>query len=251
MPKKFSSQLPRWRAWVTALASAASERLMPSDCLMCGSGDSAALCEACLSGIVDTRASRCTCCGLTLMNRAPAEALCGACQREPPAFDQTLVVADYAPPIDALVQDLKFRAQLPLASAFGRLLIRAAGSSLQNADVLLPVPLSRERLEQRGFNQALEIARPVARAWQMPVIIDSCVRTKNTSAQAELPLTQRRVNMRGAFAVRDRRIIDNQHVVVVDDVMTTGHTLQELAACLKRHGAARISNLVLARTPIR
>jgi ComF family protein len=113
------------------------------------------------------------------------------------------------------------------------------------------VPLSRERLEQRGFNQALEIARPLARAWNKPLIIDSCVRTRNTSPQAELPLTQRRVNMRGAFAVRNRRIIENQHVVVVDDVMTTGHTLQELAACLKRHGAARVSNLVLARTPIR
>ena len=204
-----------------------------------------------MSGIVDTRTSRCTSCGLAVMSSAPTETLCGACRSEPPAFDQTVVVADYAPPIDSLVQDLKFRAQLPLARAFGHLLIRAAGSSLQNADLVLPVPLSRERLEQRGFNQALEIARPLARAWQIPLIIDSCVRTRNTSAQAELPLNERRVNMRGAFAVRDRRVIENQHVMVVDDVMTTGHTLHELASCLKRHGAARISNLVLARTPIR
>ena len=204
-----------------------------------------------MNGLVDTVTPRCTRCGLKMMTSAHTDTLCGACQSEPPAFDQTLVVADYAPPIDSLVQDLKFRAQLPLASAFGGLLIRAAGSSLQAADVLLPVPLSRERLEQRGFNQALEIARPLARAWHKPLIIDSCVRTRNTSPQAELPLTQRRVNMRGAFAVRNRRIIENQHVVVVDDVMTTGHTLQELAACLKRHGAARVSNLVLARTPIR
>jgi len=186
-----------------------------------------------------------------MMSSVHTDTLCGACRSEPPAFDQTIVVADYAPPIDSLVQDLKFRAQLPLASAFGGLLIRAAGSSLQAADVLLPVPLSHERLEQRGFNQALEIARPLARAWNMPLILDSCVRTRNTRAQAELPLTQRRVNMRGAFAVRDRRVIENQHVVIVDDVMTTGHTLQELGACLKRHGAARISNLVLTRTPTR
>ncbi|MFM8467446.1 MAG: ComF family protein [Oxalobacteraceae bacterium] len=243
--------LQKYRPWMSALARTVAQRLLPSDCQMCGISNSAALCDACVIRLVDTRASRCTQCGLTLMSSAPTETICGACQSEPPAFDQTLVVTDYAPPIDSLVQDLKFRAQLPLASAFGHMLIRAAGASFQAADVLLPVPLSRERLAQRGFNQAVEIARPLARAWHKPLIIDSCVRTRDTSAQAALSLTQRRVNMRGAFAVRDRRVIDHRHIVVIDDVMTTGHTLRELAACLKRHGAARVSNLVLARTPTR
>ncbi len=119
------------------------------------------------------------------------------------------------------------------------------------ADFVLPVPLSRERLEQRGFNQALELARPIALTLTLPLLADICVRTRHTSAQAELPLTQRRVNMRGAFAVRDRKVMEGKHVLLIDDVMTTGHTLRELAACLKRHGATRVSNLVLARTPAR
>ena len=249
MPKNVRKSLPGFQQWVTLLAGMVSQRLLPSDCLMCGISDTAALCVDCMHALVDTDAVRCTSCGLrvTISTGTP----CGLCQSEPPAFDQTLVVTDYAPPIDSLLQDLKFRARLPLASVFGQLLIRAAGPSLQQADILLPVPLSQERLEQRGFNQALEIARPLARAWNLPLMIDGCVRSRNTSAQAELPLTQRRVNMRGAFAVRHRSTIDNRHVLVVDDVMTTGHTLRELAACLKRHGAARVSNLVLARTPMR
>ncbi len=185
------------------------------------------------------------------MSHAP---LCGQCLSDPPAFDHTLIVTDYAPPIDALVQDLKFRARLPLARALGGLLADAAVAHLQRRgelpDCLLPVPLSRERLEGRGFNQALELARPVADALKRPLLLTSCVRTRHTSAQAELPLSDRRVNMRGAFAVCDRQRIEHQHLLVIDDVMTTGHTLRELAACLKRHGAARVSNLVLARTPV-
>ena len=210
-----------------------------------------ALCHPCMRTLGNNDASRCLTCGLGFNASPGASAVCGQCLRDPPAFDDTTVVTDYAAPIDALVQDLKFRARLPLARMFGHLLIHAASPSLQQADVLLPVPLSQHRLEQRGFNQALEIARPLARAWKMPLSLGGCVRTKDTSPQAELPLSARRVNMRGAFAVRDRKAIENRHVLVIDDVMTTGHTLRELAACLKRHGAARVSNLVLARTPTR
>ena len=210
-----------------------------------------ALCRPCMHTLGDDPASRCVTCGLHFNASPGASAVCGQCLRDPPAFDDTTVVTDYAAPIDALVQDLKFRARLPLARMFGQLLIHAASPFLKQADILIPVPLSQQRLEQRGFNQALEIARPLARAWKMPLSLGGCVRTKNTSPQAELPLSARRVNMRGAFAVRDRYAVENRHVLVIDDVMTTGHTLRELAACLKRHGAARVSNLVLARTPAR
>ncbi len=198
-------------------------------------------------------ARRCEQCGLRLeaITQESPVRICGQCLSDPPAFDRSLVATDYVPPIDTLVHDLKFRARLPLAQGFGQVLVDVAGTALSPADILIPVPLSQERLELRGFNQALEIARPIAAVWKLPLLTDICVRTRNTSAQAELPLSQRRVNMRGAFAVRDRKAIENKHVLVIDDVMTTGHTLRELAACLKRHGAARVSNLVLARTPMR
>lgn len=241
---------------MTAFVRAVSQALLPSHCLLCSASSTAALCAACMKSLSSDQPPRCTVCGLRMaLDDASEASPCGQCLKDPPAFHDSLIVMDYKAPVDALIQDLKFRAQLPLANAFGQLLADAAGHRQGRtdtpADVLLPVPLSRERLEQRGFNQAMELARPVAEALGLPLLAGSCVRTRNTSAQTALPVSQRRVNMRGAFAVRDRTAIENRHVMVIDDVMTTGHTLRELAACLKRHGAARVSNLVLARTPMR
>lgn len=226
-----------------------ANRLLPMHCALCGSSSPHLLCTVCAGTLVNTDIARCRCCGIRLDTHESAEQ-CGACLVSPPAFSETCVVTDYAPPFDALVQALKFRAQLPLATAFAQLLIAVAPAQHQHADAILPVPLYRERLASRGFNQSLEIARPIARAWKMPLITTACVRVRDTQAQASLPLAQRRVNMRGAFALQERAAIASKHILLVDDVMTTGHTLNELGACLIRHGAARVSNLVLARTPI-
>lgn len=177
---------------------------------------------------------------------------CARCVAAPPAFDACFTAARYAPPVDQLVLALKFRANLPLAAAFARRLIAAVPrAALADADLIVAVPLSAGRLAERGFNQSLEIARPLARAWQLPLPLDACVRVRETEPQATLPLRQRRDNMRGAFAVTQRGAVAGKHVVIVDDVMTTGHTLDALADCLKRHGAARVTALAFARTPPR
>lgn len=175
---------------------------------------------------------------------------CGRCLANPPAFDASFAATAYAPPADLLVQALKFRAQLPLATVFARLLLDAmADESGAAGELVMAVPLSSERLASRGFNQALEIARPLARALQLPLDIHSCVRVRDTAPQSALAPADRRDNMRDAFAVMHRQTIAGKHLLVVDDVMTTGHTLDAFAACLKRHGAARVTNLVFARTP--
>ncbi len=119
------------------------------------------------------------------------------------------------------------------------------------SDLLLAVPLPLERLAERGFNQSLEIARTLAHRWNLPMSGTVCVRVKNTQAQASLPLHQRRVNMRHAYAVQNSQLIANKRVGIVDDVMTTGYTLNELAQCLKRHGPTHVTNFVVARTPMR
>jgi len=117
-------------------------------------------------------------------------------------------------------------------------------------DLLVPVPLGEARLTQRGFNQALEIARPLSPALGIPLESRACVRLRDTDAQSTLHPEQRRKNMRGAFSVAPAYVgkLDGLHVGVVDDVMTTGETLNELAATLKRFGAARVTNFVFART---
>lgn len=204
---------------------------------------------------------RCTCCAVRLP-AAAAGLRCAACLRDPPSFDRTLALADYLPPLDRLLLDLKFHACLPLAAALGSLLARLAiahgvcgWGQPQSAGappcLLIPVPLSAERLTERGFNQAQELARPLAKALQLPIAASACARIRHTQAQATLPVDERRVNMRSAFAVLQRQAIAGKAILVVDDVMTTGQTLEALAACLKRHGATHVTNLVIARTPAR
>ena len=182
---------------------------------------------------------------------------CAACAHDPPAFDRTLALADYTAPLDRLLQDLKFSARLPLASALGSLLARRATSlnigdpSCLGADplpdpVLLPVPLSRERLAERGFNQALEIARLISKHRQIQLDYSSCRRTRLTPPQASLPLKERIKNIQGVFQC-DKNL-QGLNIALVDDVMTTGASLNELAKTLKQAGAAHVECWVIART---
>jgi ComF family protein len=183
--------------------------------------------------------------------------VCGTCLSEPPAFDTTIAACDYAAPADHLVQNLKFHAQLALASAFSQRISHAWRQQQHDSAVtqlpalMTAVPLSGARLAARGFNQALEIAKPLARDLGISLVPQLCLRTRDTQAQAALSMAQRQVNMRGAFVVAPevKASVQQRHVFVVDDVITTGHTLNALATCLKRWGAARVTNLVFARTP--
>jgi ComF family protein len=115
--------------------------------------------------------------------------------------------------------------------------------------LLCPVPLGPRRLAERGYNQALEIARPLARSLGVTLHPRLLARVHETRAQSSVAPDQRRDNIAGAFAVTDAALVQGRHIGLVDDVMTSGRTLDELAATLKRHGAARVSNLVFARTP--
>lgn len=184
-----------------------------------------------------------------------AASLCGNCLRRPPAFDASVVVTDYAPPLDQLVLDLKFGAQLALAPLFGNLLAEAMQLQLRSAwpDLLAPVPLGRQRLVERGFNQALEVGRRLARELGLPLEAHLLQRCRDTAPQSLLAPGERRANLRLAFAVPPamRGRVRGQHIGIVDDVITTGVTLDEVAATLKRAGAARVTCLAFARTPRR
>lgn len=169
--------------------------------------------------------------------------MCGRCLAQPPHYDRTLAVFNYGFPLDKLLQAFKYAHRLSLAPFFGRLLAEeAAGCS---ADLIAPLPLHRTRLRERGFNQALELARPVAHALGKPIDTDCCTRIRHTAAQAGLPWRERAKNIRGAFHCAKE--LQGKRILLVDDVMTTGASLNECARTLKLHGAEEVTLLVVAR----
>jgi ComF family protein len=225
--------------------------LLPSSCALCGGGCDGVVCTPCREHFCQAVKNRCARCANPL---PPAVAdICGVCLSYPPSYDATVFAVDYAPPLDHLVLQLKFSARLPLAPWFAELLRDAvlARPGLPLPDMLCPVPLGPARLVERGYNQALEIARPLAGALGVPLHPRLAVRQADTRAQSGISPHERAENIRGAFAIDDPELVEGRHVGIVDDVMTSGSTLEELAATFKRFGAARVTNLVFARTPPR
>ena len=228
--------------------------LLPSSCVLCGMPGDDAVCPPCSLAHVTGSPARCPCCA-NPAGLQDAARRCGACLASPPAFDATLTVCDYTAPADRLVLQLKFGARLALAPWMARRLHDAALAALARnglllPDVLCPVPLGPRRLAGRGYNQALEVARPLARSLGIALAPRLVQRLVETAAQSSLAPGQRRGNVRGAFAIDEGAAsLRGRHVGVVDDVMTSGHTLDELARVLKAAGAARVTNLVFARTP--
>lgn len=224
---------------------AAVARARAHDCLLCGapSGDAMA-CAACAADMPELPPG-CRVCAMPVPESAARESgVCGACMRSAPEFDATLAVWRYDFPLDRIVQSLKYQGNLPVARLVGEALARrVAGRAI---DVIVPMPLARERLARRGFNQAVEIARPAARARRLSVETALIERVRDTASQTDLPFTERARNVRGAFACRAD--VGSRRIAVVDDVMTTGATLAELASCLKRAGAAWVENWVVGRT---
>lgn len=218
---------------------------MPQDCLICGEVASEnGICAACLADLPRRPPTACPVCALPALNGGP----CGQCLRDVPNYDATLAVFDYAFPVDRLVQALKYRHQLSVATFFAAE-VRALGlAQAGDVDLVLPMPLHPHRLAERGFNQAVEIARPLAQAAGLPMALGQISKVRDTPSQATLGRDERLLSPRGVF--RCDCVVDGLHVLVVDDVMTTGATLNELARCLKQHGARRVTNLVVARTPV-
>ena len=205
------------------------------DCLLCGGKDGPELlCAACVAEL-PALPDACPRCALP----SPAGAVCGSCLTHPPHFDATLALWRYEFPCDGLVQALKYRARLALAGFFARSL---ASRTMPEVDLIVPMPLHPRRLAERGFNQALEIARHLGRQIEPRGVL----RVKHTPPQTDLPYEERAKNVRGAFLCK--LDLTGARVAVLDDVMTTGATLNELARALKRAGAARVENLVIART---
>ena len=216
------------------------KRLLPQDCLLCGAASGTTLlCPACATDLPRLPATRCPLCALP----TPGGSVCGRCLTAPPHYDATLAVYRYAFPIDKLVQAFKYGHRLALGAWFGSRLAELAKDF--HADLIVPMPLHRLRLRERGFNQALELARAVSRCSRIPIDARTCTRIRRTATQADLPWRERAGNVRGAFHCASD--LTGRRLVLVDDVMTTGASLNELARTVKLHGAVEVTLLTLAR----
>jgi ComF family protein len=215
-------------------------------CEVCRRWDLGRLCGDCHTRFA-TPLPRCARCGLR--TGMPVER-CGECLRDEPPFIATRCAVDYAFPWDRLIARFKFHDQVELADALVALMLREP-PPLPPGSMLLPMPLSHRRLAERGYNQAWELARRLARALSLPARADVLERVLDTPPQAELGRAERQHNLRAAFMVAPalRSAVQGRAVTLVDDVMTTGASAREAAACLLRAGAARVDVWVLARTP--
>ena len=232
--------------WWQAAGAAAG-----SLCQVCGDWQDAPLCATCRR-MHGGGAARCRCCGTRWGGLDP---VCRDCARHPPTFERTVVALDYAYPWDGLIGRFKYGQACELAGPLAALLAEAVSAALDDGqvarpDLIVPVPLAPSRWRERGYNQAWELARRVARALDRPADPDVVERIIATPHQAGLSRQARLHNLRGAFLVPPaaRARLAGARVALVDDVMTTGATAAELALTLRRAGVAEVQCWMLART---
>jgi len=235
--------------WLKRVSLSVLEFFLPRLCLFCGAtvGEDApvAVCPACEAQIQWVASPLCTCCGKVFASRDGADRVCGECQKKPPPCTRARAAVLYAEPVSQAITRFKFGRQMACLPVMQHWLRRPLCLELAAAaDLAAPVPLHRKRLKNRGFNQSLYLAQAFP---QIPLAREALVRTRHTRPQVGLNDKERRDNVKGAFAVPDPALVKGKHVLLVDDLYTTGSTVKECARVLLKAGASRVEVLTVAR----
>ena len=226
--------------------------LYPPRCLLCGRAgrNGMDMCDFCHQSLPFNHTA-CVVCALPLPPSTYEGTVCGRCQKKTPFYDQAFSVFSYQQPVIWLIQQLKFNDRLTHARLLGDLLAASDCIERLAADediCILPVPLFKTRLRQRGFNQSIELARALSKKSGWPMELQRVQRVRETVSQTGLDAKARRRNIRGAFDVVES--LSQKQVVIIDDVVTTGSTVNELSRVLKKSGVERVTVLSLARAPL-
>lgn len=243
--KQLTPAVKRW-------AGVAVDAIFPPRCFLCADiiSQKGHVCVSCWRELQFITAPQCGCCGHPFEYAVGEDALCGACIQDEPAYDKARAVLSYDDASRKLVTRFKFSDMTHSGHTLASWMIRAGEQCTRDADVIVPVPLHRMRLVKRRYNQAAILARYIARQTELPLLVDGLKRLKHTTPQSGLSRRQRKLNVKGAFAVPSSRLqqIEKKRILLIDDVMTTGATLEACAKALKKAGAAQVRVLTLART---
>lgn len=237
--------------WLGRAIRMAVDAVLPPICLSCGAlvSEPGALCPECWAKVGFLAAPQCQCCGTPFDVELGPDALCGRCMDEPPVWRRARAVFAYDDSSKPLVLRFKHADRIEGAPAFARWMARAGADLLAEADIIVPVPLHSWRLLARRYNQAAVLANALGKLAGKPVAPDALVRQRRTPVQGHLTREQRLRNVKGAFTIRPRRLaaIKDKHVLLIDDVLTTGATVGECARVLTKAGAASVDVLTLGR----
>ncbi|MEE9452154.1 MAG: ComF family protein [Gammaproteobacteria bacterium] len=227
-----------------------TQNIFPATCILCSSRSdlSVDICRDCFNDLPVLQQA-CIKCANILQGGNTQEIVCGQCLKTPPPFNRTVALFHYQHPVNHLLTALKFHGKL----TYGRLLGQLMAQYLQQVytDVkhlpqcIIPMPLHYKRLKSRGFNQALELAQPIAQCLKLPLNYTHCQRIKATTPQMLIPAKERKKNVNNAFQVKPLRI---KHIALVDDIMTTGHTAAQMSKVLLKSGVEKIDLWCCART---
>ena len=227
--------------------------LLPGICVHCRKPASQHqdLCDACLLELPLVE-HPCTVCGLPLPTSNLAASLCGSCMARPPGFCRSVNPFQYQPPVSSLIAGFKYRNKLVNGRVLGEQLASHLAWQYQDSalpSTIIPVPLHKARIRQRGYNQALEIARTLSHCLNIAISRDTVSRARNTTQQTGLTARARKRNLRCAFTINsDIQFEANTTVAIVDDVVTTGVTVSELASVLLKAGASQVHVWAIARS---
>lgn len=236
--------------WIRIAKKELIYSILPFTCILCSEETKRAI-DLCLDCEKDLPRLSHVCIHCAAPLDIETNTICGACLKKPFPFYKTCIPFSYTGAIRSLITGLKFQQRLLYATILGNLLAKQIRLSYQKEyfpHLIIPVPLHKKRLRQRGFNQVMEIARHINKTLNISIDYKSCLRIRNTLAQSELPANQRRTNVKNAFALQTQKNLLNQHIALLDDVITTGYTLTELSRILYDAGVKRIDVWCCART---